>query len=86
MTRSLPLKRVTISLYSHVHIVSTAISTSLFAAARALESRRDDRLYDDPLAEILAGPKAMETAKYIASGKGTPEVRLRRTLCSCCGA
>lgn len=45
-----------------------------------MESKRDDRLYDDPLAETLAGPKAMETANYIASGKGTPEVRLRRTL------
>ncbi|CAM9451642.1 unnamed protein product [Scytosiphon promiscuus] len=39
---------------------TVAYSSRLIAAARALESRRRDRLFSDPYAERLAGPDAME--------------------------
>ncbi len=45
------------------------------AAARAIESRLADRLYNDPLAEVLAGTKALELGTQVASGKGSREVR-----------
>ena len=47
----------------------------MHAAARAIESRLADRLYNDPLAEVLAGPKALELGTQVASGKGSREVR-----------
>ncbi|KAL0020906.1 hypothetical protein WJX77_009821 [Trebouxia sp. C0004] len=43
------------------------------AAARAVESRLADRLYNDPLAEVLAGPKSLELGTQVASGKGSRE-------------
>ena len=50
------------------------------AAARAIESRLADRLFDDPLAEVLAGPKALELGTQVASGKGSREVCFSITL------
>eukprot|EP00741_Cyanophora_paradoxa_P006412 tig00001001_g6214.t1 len=35
-------------------------SARIIAASRAIESRRDDRLFNDPFAERLAGPEAFE--------------------------
>lgn len=40
-----------------------AFSSRIIAAARAMESRRVDRLFDDPFAEILAGSEAMNLAE-----------------------
>ena len=37
-----------------------SLTSRLTAAARARESRRADRLFDDPLAEALAGPEGIE--------------------------
>ncbi|CAM9366563.1 unnamed protein product [Ascophyllum nodosum] len=37
-----------------------AFSSRMIAAARAIESRREDRLFNDPFAELLAGPEAMQ--------------------------
>ncbi|CBN75792.1 conserved unknown protein [Ectocarpus siliculosus] len=42
---------------------TVAYSSRMIAAARALESRRRDRLFDDPYAELLAGPDAMQTVE-----------------------
>lgn len=52
------------------------------AAARALESRREDALFYDPLAEKLAGAEAIEKAmpiveKNIKEGSPYPQVRTR---------
>ncbi|CAM9982501.1 unnamed protein product [Pylaiella littoralis] len=40
-----------------------AFSSRMIAAARALESRRQDRLFGDHYAELLAGPEAMQKAE-----------------------
>ncbi|MEJ7872748.1 MAG: class I SAM-dependent methyltransferase, partial [Rubrobacteraceae bacterium] len=45
------------------------------AAARARESERPDRLFDDPLAEALAGPEGfawLERMEAAARSKGLP--------------
>ncbi|CAM9581551.1 unnamed protein product [Ectocarpus fasciculatus] len=42
---------------------TVAYSSRMIAASRALESRRRDRLFGDPYAELLAGPDAMQTAE-----------------------
>ncbi|MFK8183699.1 MAG: class I SAM-dependent methyltransferase [Phormidesmis sp.] len=52
------------------------------AAARALESRREDALFHDPLAEKLAGAEAIEKAASIVEknekeGSPYPQVRTR---------
>ena len=46
------------------------------AAARAVESNLPNPLYHDPLAEVLAGPKAMQTATQIAGGSAPSEASL----------
>ncbi|MEC3976892.1 class I SAM-dependent methyltransferase [Amycolatopsis sp. H20-H5] len=51
------------------------------AASRARESRRPDRLFSDPLAGVLAGPKGVELLKHFhtsrASDEGNPFLPIR---------
>lgn len=51
------------------------------AAARARESRRPDRLFDDPLSELLAGEDGEQLLKYFhtarASDEGNPFLPIR---------
>ncbi|WP_158883741.1 class I SAM-dependent methyltransferase [Amycolatopsis anabasis] len=51
------------------------------AAARARESRRGDRLFDDPLAELLAGPEGAELLTHFhpphAAKEGNPFLPIR---------
>ncbi len=56
--------------------------TSLWMAAyRARESRRPDRLYDDPFAELLAGPKGPKLLTHFhnvhANDEGNPYLAIR---------
>eukprot|EP00752_Nemacystus_decipiens_P008595 g7674.t1 len=51
-----------------------AFSSRMIAAARAFESRRADRLFSDPYAELLAGPDAMQVAEYRRKAKADEEV------------
>mmetsp|Transcript_22065 Transcript_22065/g.61234 ORF Transcript_22065/g.61234 Transcript_22065/m.61234 type:complete len:348 (-) Transcript_22065:109-1152(-) len=50
-----------------------SFSSRMMAAQRALENTRPDRLFEDPLAEVLAGQQAMERARE--RGKATEESR-----------
>ncbi|CAB1111767.1 unnamed protein product [Ectocarpus sp. CCAP 1310/34] len=52
---------------------TVAYSSRMIAASRALESRRRDRLFDDPYAELLAGPDAMQTAEDREKAKAHEE-------------
>jgi methyltransferase (TIGR00027 family) len=51
----------------------------LVAAARAEETRRDDRLFEDPFAEALAGPEGFAVLEEIAAfgGRIAPVMELR---------
>ncbi|CAN0561567.1 unnamed protein product, partial [Ectocarpus sp. 12 AP-2014] len=52
---------------------TVAYSSRMIAASRALESRRRDRLFDDPYAELLAGPDAMQTVEDREKAKAQEE-------------
>lgn len=55
------------------------------AAARAVESLRPDAFVVDPLAHILAGPKAMAKYKVTAAADraaGIPLSRHQRAICT----
>ncbi len=45
-----------------------ALTAQTTAAARARESRRADRLFDDPLAAILAGEEGADASDSVAGG------------------
>jgi methyltransferase (TIGR00027 family) len=48
------------------------------AASRARETSRTDRLFDDALAEVLAGPEGREILQRMEAGiPGTPTVPIR---------
>ena len=70
------------------HTQHTSGDCVYHAAARAIESKLSNALYNDPLAEALAGPKAMQTATDIASGNAPSEAsspsRLTPCTCSTC--
>ena len=57
-----------------VRVKTHPTSVPVGAAARAVESSMPDSLFIDPLAEVLAGPKALEVGRKIASGQASKEV------------
>lgn len=54
----------------HRAVAETALWT---AAARARESRRPDRLFDDPLAGALAGPRGTALLAHFHTDRAAPE-------------
>src|SRR6187551_1389531 len=57
-----------------------AITGLLVAALRAEESRREDRLFDDPFAEVLAGTEGravLERYRAAASAGTVPIIEVR---------
>jgi hypothetical protein len=64
---SLYTNRLPPSSHCVLHIGIVYYSSRKIAAYRALESASEDPLFDDPLAEALAGPKALNDARRVSA-------------------